>query len=273
MQGNSSGVEQENLTDFKVAGRFYTDDTNGGMVFSVPDNTTQGFSAKYPRTELREMLIGLDHLNNVVDLNNNWVLSSYSDSVKQQAGGINGILKATISVDEVSRTVVSNTTFKVGRVIIGQIHAGGREPCRLTYRKLPNNTRGGVYIATAPETGYLNNADFIEDMVGSWQDDAADPTNGFALGEKFSYKIQAIGSILTVTLYKADGSLIVSTNNPATVDLSGFGFIETSDYLYFKAGAYAQDDTATAPQENSTVIFYDLKATHGTYANPTPPQP
>src|SRR5690606_41383704 len=101
-------------------------------------------NSNYSRTELREMLRGTDTRFSTHGLSkNNWVFSTSSPETKEKMGGIDGNMKATLTVDHVS---TSGEAGKVGRVIIGQIHASTDEPLRLYYRKLPHNTKGVIYF-------------------------------------------------------------------------------------------------------------------------------
>jgi len=237
-----------------VSGEFYTDPLTGAMVFWCPNDGLTGGST-YPRNELREMMrcgdgsIGTQGINK-----NNWVFSSSTMANQNAAAGVDGIMTATVAVDHVSET--SDASFKVGRTIVGQIHASDDEPCRLYYRKLPGNTKGSIYFAHEPTTG----AEQWYEMIGSRSDNAPDPVDGVALGEQFSYEIKAIGNLLTVTIMR-DGKPDVVQN----VDMTNSGFED--DWMYFKAGNYNQNN-AGDPGEYAQVSFFALDVTH--FA-PTPP--
>jgi len=239
---------------YYVDGEFYTDPVTGAMVFWCPNDGMTGGSS-YPRNELREMMrrgdtsIGTQGINK-----NNWVFSSSTMANQEAAAGVDGILTATVAVDHVSET--SDESFKVGRTIVGQIHASDDEPCRIYYRKLPGNTKGSIYFAHEPTTG----PEQWYEMIGSRSSSAPDPVDGVALGEKFSYEIKAIGDLLTVTIMR-DGKPDVVQE----VDMSDSGFQD--DWMYFKAGNYNQNN-AGDPGEYAQVSFFALDVTH--FA-PTPP--
>ena len=173
---------------------------------------------------------------------------------QEAAAAVDGILTATVAVDHVSLT--SNETRKIGRTIVGQIHASNDEPCRLYYRKLPWNTKGSIYIAHEPTTS----SEQWYDMIGSRSDNAPDPVDGIALGEKFSYEIKAIGNLLTVTIMR-DGKPDVVQE----VDMTNSGFED--DWMYFKAGNYNQNNAGDS-DEFAEVSFFALDVEH--FA-PTPP--
>ncbi len=241
-------------TGYSVDGEFYTDPTTGAMVFWCPNDGATGGST-YPRNELREMMRRLDTSIPTQGINkNNWVFSSSSMENQEAAGGVDGIMTATCAVDHVSLT--SDEARKVGRTIVGQIHASDDEPCRIYYRKLPGNTKGSIYFAHEPTTG----PEQWYDMIGSRSDGAPDPVDGVALGEKFSYEIKAIGNLLTVTIMREGKPDVVQE-----VDMTDSGFAD--DWMYFKAGNYNQNNAGDA-DEYAQVSFYALDVTHFT---PTPP--
>jgi len=252
---NQQERDADQLMDgYSVDGEFYTDPVTGAMVFWCPNDGNTGGST-YPRNELREMMRRTDFSIPTQGINkNNWVFSSSSMENQEAAGGVDGIMTATVSVDHVSLT--SDEFRKVGRTIVGQIHASDDEPCRLYYRKLPNHTKGSIYFAHEPTTS----AEQWYDMIGSRSDGAADPVDGVALGEKFSYEIKAIGNTLTVTVMREGKPDVVKE-----VDMTESGFED--DWMYFKAGNYNQNNAGDA-DEYAEVSFYALDVRH---FSPTPP--
>ncbi len=241
-------------TGYFKEGEFYTDPVSGAMVFWCPNDGATGGST-YPRNELREMMRRLDTSIPTKGINkNNWVFSSSTMANQEAAGGVDGVMTATVAVDHVSLT--SDESRKVGRTIIGQIHASDDEPCRLYYRKLPNHTKGSIYVAHEPTTS----SEQWYDMIGSRDDGASDPEDGIALGEKFSYEIKAIGNALTVTIMRDGKDDVVQE-----IDMTNSGFAD--DWMYFKAGNYNQNN-AGDPDEYAQVSFFALDVKH--FA-PTPP--
>ncbi len=240
---------------YSVPGEFYTDSVTGAMVFWCPNDGLTGGST-YPRNELREMMrcgntsIGTQGINK-----NNWVFSSSTIENQKAAAGVDGIMTATVAVDHVSET--SNASSKIGRTIVGQIHASSDEPCRIYYRKLPGNTKGSIYFAHEPTTG----PEQWYEMIGSRSDFASDPVDGVALGEKFSYEIRAIGNLLTVTIMRDGKDDVVQE-----VDMTNSGFAD--DWMYFKAGNYNQNN-AGDPDEYAQVSFFALDVKHFAPAPPT----
>ena len=242
------------VAGYMVADEFYTDPITGAMVFWCPNDGNTGGST-YPRNELREMIRRLDTSIPTQGINkNNWVFSSSTMANQEAAGGVDGVMTATVAVDHVSET--SDETRKIGRTIVGQIHASNDEPCRIYYRKLPGNTKGSIYFAHEPTTS----AEQWYDMIGSRADGISDPEDGVALGEKFSYEIRVVGDLLTVTIMREGKDDVVQE-----VDMSNSGFAD--DWMYFKAGNYNQNN-AGDPDEYAQVSFYALDVSHSA---PTPP--
>lgn len=253
---NQQELDEDALTSgTQVAGEFYTDPVTGAMVFWCPNDGLTGGST-YPRNELREMIRRGDNSIGTQGINkNNWVFSSSTMANQEAAGGVDGVLTATVAVDHVSET--SDASFKIGRTIVGQIHASDDEPCRLYYRKLPGNTKGSIYFAHEPTTG----AEQWYEMIGSRNDGAPDPEDGIALGEKFSYEIKVVGDLLTVTIMREGKDDVVEE-----VDMTDSGFAD--DWMYFKAGNYNQNN-AGDPDEYAQVSFFALDVTHSAPAPPS----
>jgi len=252
---NQQEISEDNLSNvYEVADEFYTDPITGAMVFWCPNDGMTGGSS-YPRNELREMMRCGDNSIGTQGINkNNWVFSSSTMTNQEAAGGIDGIMTATVAVDHVSET--SDANNKIGRVIVGQIHASDDEPCRIYYRKLPGNTKGAIYFAHEPTTS----AEQWYEMIGSRSNNAPDPVDGIALGEQFSYEIRAIGNTLTVTIMRDGFDDVVQE-----VDMTNSGFAD--DWMYFKAGNYNQNNAGNA-DEYAQVSFFALDVVH--FA-PTPP--
>lgn len=253
---NQQEVPEDVLSNgFNRDGEFYTDPNTGAMVFWCPNDGQTGGST-YPRNELREMIRRGDNSISTQGINgNNWVFSSSTMENQQAAGGVDGVMTATLHVDHVSET--SDEFRKVGRVIVGQIHASDDEPCRLYYRKLPGHTRGSIYVAHEPTTS----AEQWYDMIGSRSDDAEDPEDGIALGEKFSYEIKVVYNTLTVTIMREGKEDVVQE-----IDMTDSGFAD--DWMYFKAGNYNQNNAGDA-DEYAQVAFFDLDVSHSAPTTPT----
>ena len=238
---------------FELKPLFYTA-ADGGMVFACPNiGAKTSKNTKYARTELREMLRrGNKRIKTQGITDNNWVFRSAHGTVRKKAGGIEGSLEATLSVNRVSRT---GDEKKLGRVVIGQIHATDDEPIRLYYHKLPNNENGSVYFAHEPNGG----DDVWINILGSRSRTLSNPENGIKLNEKFSYKITVKNDVLFVTIIREG-----KENITKTVDMSDSGYGKSNQYMYFKAGVYNQNNSGN-PKDYVQATFYHLKNSHQGY--------
>lgn len=245
---------------------FYTDPATGGMVFvSTTNGARTSTNTNYSRTELRGMLRrGDDSIATRVDGGfpnaNNWVFSSAPIEAQAAAGGVDGVMRATLSVNQVTRQGIDS---QIGRVIIGQIHAKDDEPIRLYYRKLPQNKYGSIYFAHEPATG----AEQWVEIIGSRANWAANPDDGIALDEVFSYEIRvdgvaegdAIIPMLYVSIIRDDGTVIEAE----PYDMRDSGFSVANEFMYFKAGAYSQNNSSPDPDRDfDRVTFFTLETEH-----------
>jgi hypothetical protein len=223
---------------------FYTDRETGGMVFVAPNLGKTTRNSQYTRCELREML---DPSAGASALSNNWVTSTSSEAVKSRAGGVDGTLRATLRIDRVS---ISGESAKVGRVIVGQIHGPETEAIRLYYHKRPSDAKGAVYFGAED----LNNKTTWVEILGGPR--ALNPVHGISLGQTWSYEIKLTGLQMTV-------NVIPEGRSPVTVTYyipAGYN----DKYLYFKAGAYNQNNADTTPDQSDhvKVTFFSLEHTH-----------
>ena len=238
---------------FELKPLFYTG-ADGGMVFACPNvGAKTSKNTKYARTELREMLRrGNSRIKTQGITRNNWVFGSSHSSNRRKAGAVDGSLEATLAVNRVSTT---GDEKKLGRVIIGQIHATNDEPIRLYYRKLPNNSKGSVYFAHEINEGDDN----WVDIVGSRSHTLADPEDGIELNEKFSYKISVDDDKLLVTLIRRG-----KPNITKIFDMKDSGYGKGNQYMYFKAGVYNQNNGGD-PKDYVQATFYYLNNIHQGY--------
>jgi poly(beta-D-mannuronate) lyase len=218
------------------------------MVFRCPNSgSTTSDKTKYPRSELREMIRGTNDDIDTKGVNgNNWVLSTSSSTSVRNAGGSDGRLSATLSVDHVSK---SGDASMIGRVVVGQIHGSEDEPLKLYYRKLPGNSIGSVYFAYEKWQG----SDVKYHLIGGSGNNDSNPSNGIALGEKWSYEVDVYGRDMTVTVTKEDGSVFDET---ITMESD-----YNNDWMYFKAGVYNQNNGGDAG-DYVQATFYKLTQSH-----------
>lgn len=239
--------------NFELKPFFYTAD-DGGLVFACPNvGAKTSKNTKYARTELREMLRRGNSRVKIRGLTkNNWVFSGAHGSMKIKSGGIEGSLEGTLAVNRVSTT---GDEKKVGRVVIGQIHAADDEPIRLYYRKLPSNSKGAIYFAHE-----INGGDDVWiNMIGSRSHTLSDPDDGIALNEKFSYKITVKDEVLFVTIIR-EGKL----NITRYIDMKYSGYSSGNQFMYFKAGVYNQNNDG-ADGDYVQATFYHIHNIHHGY--------
>ena len=270
--GKSDSVYEKELASGWTDNRyFYTDPVTGGMVFRVtPAGAKTSKNTNYTRTELRGMLrrgnpdIATRGANDYPN-KNNWVFSSAPLEAKFNSAGVDGTLRATLAVNQVTRM---GKDHQIGRVIIGQIHAKDDEPIRLYYRKLPGNKNGSLYFAHAPAIGKER---WVR-IIGSRSDRAKNPENGISLDEIFSYEIRTEGVVeddkiipyLFVKIIREDGSEVESE----PFDMRASGFSVDDEFMFFKAGAYTGNNSSPYPERDfDMVTFYKLD-----YDHDAPPQ-
>ena len=239
---------------------FFFTGADGGLVMRAPViGATTSENATFTRTEFREMLRrGNTSINTNTNSStqrpnlNNFAFSSQPQDAQDEAGGVDGTLRVTMSVNNVTTTGANN---QIGRTIIGQIHARNDEPLRLYYRKLPGNTHGSIYAQHEINGG----DDLTFNILGSISDNQSNPEDGFLLGELFTYEIIARGNFIDVVITQ-EGEEIGRT----TIDQTESGYDIANDYMYFKAGNYHVNNTADV-DEYAEVTLYELENSHEGY--------
>ena len=237
--------------------------TDGGMRFvtSIGGATTGGSCSSFTRSELREMLRGnntsIDTTGKNGDYRNNWALeyqpASHSGNSNESWGARGGRLTATLRVNEVT---TSGSNSQVGRVIIGQIHANQDEPIRLYYRHREGQDTGCIYFASEERLG--DDVDFF--MIGN-ESCTSGPSNGIALGELFSYEIENVGDEIRVVIRRGDSDGPIIETEVADLGDLNQGYDIPSDWMYFKAGAYTQNNSGD-DGDGDVVTFYRLNVEH-----------
>jgi len=249
--GKSDQIKEKQLSSGYAYPDFFYLDDQGGMVFKSPvKGAKTSKNTSYTRSELREMIRRGDTSHSTKGVTgNNWVFSTAPAADKAAAGGVDGTMDATLAVNYVTTT---GKDYQVGRVVIGQIHANHNEPVRIYYRKLPGNSKGSIYYAHEP----VKNKEVWVEMIGSKSDSASDPSDGIALNEKFSYRINVEGNTLTVSIMRPGKPDVVRST-----DMSESGYDQGGKYMYFKAGVYNQNKSGKA-DDYVQATFYDLAISH-----------
>ena len=237
---------------------YFRTGADGGLVMRSPViGATTSQNATFTRTEFREMLRRGDTSINTTRSDdrpnlNNWAFSSQPEAAQDAARAVDGELRVTMAVNQVTTTGRNN---QIGRTIIGQIHASDDEPLRLYYRKLPGNTHGSIYACHEISGG----DDITFNIIGSSDDDQSNPSNGFLLGEIFTYQIIARGNFIDVIITQ-DGEVIGET----TINQTNSGYDIEEDFMYFKAGNYHVNNTADE-DEYAELTIYELENLHEGY--------
>lgn len=255
---------------------------NGCVTFSVKNDAASSGGSTYPRSELRELISRYQdggEANVKGFTKNNWVTSEASDSNQEKVGGVNGNMKATLIVNQVS--VDATSEDQIGRIIVGQIHGEDHEPVKIYYRKLPEHEKGSVFFTVDGSSGdpvdrinvigFTDKNDRDEDASG----DPVEPENGIALGDEWSYEIDLTGNQLKVTVWHdgytyttADSITYTKTrskqliNNSSDTDAITIDDFYATDYMYFKAGLYNQNKTGTEYPDYASVTFKAIDVTH-----------
>lgn len=259
--GRSDSIWETELANGYTNSEYFYASADNGIVMRSPSygfKTSQ--NTNYVRVELREMLRRGDTSISTQGVNaNNWVFGSASAQGQANAGGVDGDLKVSLAVNQVTTT---GENYQIGRVVIGQIHANDDEPIRLYYRKLPGNSLGSIYFAheSRVEDSSGDNIETYVEMIGSRSNDANNPEDGIALDEKFSYHINVNLNLLTVTISR-EGKADIVTN----YDMSESLYDQDGQYHYFKVGVYHLNNSSD-PAEYAQATFYEIKNSHTGYS-------
>ena len=237
--------------------------TDGGMRFvtEIGRATTGGSCSSRTRSELREMLRGsntsIDTTGKNGDFRNNWALgyqpNSHSGNNGESWGAREGKLSATLRVNKVT---TSGSDSQRGRTVIGQIHASGDEPLRLNYKHRAGTTNGCIYAATEIRDG----DDVTFPLIGNTSCSSS-PSNGIALGELFSYEIENDGADIIVVIRRGDSNGAIINSVRIELDKLNSGYDRSDEWMYFKAGAYTQNDTGNNG-DSDIITFYRLNVEH-----------
>ena len=256
--GKSDTIDEDDLAAGYTNSEYFYTSADNGLVMRTP---SYGFktstNTSYVRVELREMLRRGNRSINTQGVNkNNWVFGSASNKGQADAGGVDGELNVTLAVNNVTTT---GENYQIGRVVIGQIHANDDEPIRLYYRKLPGNNKGSIYFAH--ESRVEGSDEVYVEMIGSRSNSASNPSDGIALHEKFSYRINVTANLLTVTISREGKKDLVRD-----LDMSNSLFDTDGQYHYFKVGVYHLNNSSGA-DEYAQATFYEIRNAHSGYAD------
>jgi len=253
------GKTVDDLTEFEDKDFFYTviDGTRRWVVYKTPNSGVTSPNSSNTRTELHEQ----------------------RDWTPEEGGKLTGTCKVMqVSVSGDARVAASYS------VVVGQIHSGEgheNEPLKIFYKKFPGQEKGSVFWNYEINTAGNDNSDRWDYSTAVWGHDMAvigkskndypaEPSEGIALGEEFSYEVNVYKGIMQLT-FKSDNhetksftkNLIASqytdrSNMPTQVEklfvpIGQDGTERTEAYSgelgYFKQGAYNQTN-GKAPETN-----------------------
>ncbi len=186
------GTRVDNLVDFEHKDFFYTviDGTRRWVVYKTPNSGVTSPNSSNTRTELHEK--------------REWT--------PKEGGKLTGTCRVMqVSTSGDARVAASYST------VVGQIHSGEgheNEPLKIFYKKFPGHEKGSIFWNYEINTEGDNSgrwdystAVWGHDMsvIGTSKDDfPAEPSDGIALGEEFSYEVNVYQGIMYLT-FKSEG--------------------------------------------------------------------
>jgi len=258
------GTSVDNLVDFEHKDFFYTviDGTRRWVVYKTPNS---GVTSK--------------NSSNTRSSNTRTELHEKREWIPEEGGKLNGTCKVMqVSVSGDARVAASYS------VVVGQIHSGEgheNEPFKLFYKKFPGHDKGSVFWNYEINTEGDDNSGRWDYSTAVWghdmsvigtskEDYPAEPADGIALGEEFSYEVNVYKGIMYLT-FKSEGhetktftkNLIKSeyvnkTDIPAQVqkifvpigqDGTERAIAYSGELNYFKQGSYNQTN-GKSPETN-----------------------
>ena len=251
------GTKKEDLVGFEHKGFFYVENENNTdwVVYKTPNSGITSRTSSNTRTELGQK--------------KHWIPE------------VGGKLTGTLKVQHVSKTGDANIPSSFS-VVVGQIHSDEgheNEPIKIYYKKFPGHSKGSVFWNYEINTEGDNSGrwdystavwgnDFS--VVGSDANTApAEPIDGIALGEAFSYEINVFKGIMYLTFTSNGHETIKFTKNLLKSDFASKEAIPqqiidvysskrtvgvereiayAGEINYFKQGAYNQANIKTGSE-------------------------
>ena len=181
------GTKSEDLVGFQKDDFFYveTENDTDWVVYKTPNSGITSRTSSNTRTELGEK--------------KHWI--------PEEGGKLTGTLK----VQHVSTTGYANIASSFS-VVVGQIHSDEgheNEPIKIYYKKFPGHTKGSVFWNYEINTKGDNSGRF-DYSTPVWGYDfsvrgsdettsPAEPKDGIALGEEFSYEVNVYKGVMYLT--------------------------------------------------------------------------
>ncbi|WP_405575762.1 polysaccharide lyase family 7 protein [Winogradskyella sp. Asnod2-B02-A] len=195
------GTRSEDLVGFQKEDFFYVenDGKTDWVVYKTPNSGVTSRTSSNTRTELGEK----EH----------WIPET------------GGKLTGTLKVQHVSTTGDANISSSYS-VVVGQIHSDEgheNEPLKIFYKKFPGHTKGSVFWNYEINTEGDNSGrwDFSTAVWGydfsvvgdNATTSPAEPEDGIALGEEFSYEVNVHKGIMYLTFTSEGHETIKFTKN------------------------------------------------------------
>lgn len=279
--GKADDIDTKALQNYQHSDFFYVD-KNGGLVFTSPNKAVTTQTSSNTRSELRQMIRGLDTSIGTKSYGNNFAIAAHPDA--NYFSQIGGKLEATLKVNHVAKNA-KHPKKPAYSVVVGQIHAGkdkaliaegnnfgyGNEPIKIYYKKWPEHNTGSVFWTYERNLAKddPNRTDIAYPVWGNTWENPEDPKlAGIALGEEFSYTINVYNNIMHLTFTQANKAK-VNYKIDLSNNIDAYGNIDEKDNIagyagdwhYFKAGAYNQCST-----KNASGMWYAACAGTGDWA-------
>lgn len=256
----------DTITDLQsyIQSDFFYLNKNKEMVFKAPNKAVTTANSSNTRSELHQMLRGLDTRIKNNSPKNNFAIKAHDNSA--EFGAIGGKMNATLAVNHVAKNAQKPEKYPAFSVVVGQIHAAklpdtsngfgwGNEPLKIYYKKHPNHKMGSVFWTYERNLAKAdpNRTDIVYPVWGNtWESTDEPGEKGVALDEYFSYEVNVYENTMHLTFTsKKHDTVTYSINLADNVDAYGkvdnkdFAHGYTGDAMYFKAGAYNQCSTST----------------------------
>jgi poly(beta-D-mannuronate) lyase len=262
--GKIDEIQVKEIQSYSHPDFFYLNENNE-MVFTAPNKAKTTAGSSNTRSELRQMIRGMDTSIDTKSLENNFTLLANDKGVV-----FGGKMSATLKVNHVSINAGHPEKFPAFSVVVGQIHADkndkqiaegegfgwGNEPLKIYYKKWPDHKTGSVFwnyernlAKDAPER-----IDIPFPVWGNtWENPEEPGDNGIALGEEFSYEVNVYENTMYLTFSAPNKETVKYEINLAD-NVDPYGQVDTldnpkgyaKDAMYYKAGAYNQCSTKDA---------------------------
>jgi len=262
--GKIDEIKVKDIQNYTHPDFFYLN-SNDEMVFTAPNKAKTTSGSSNTRSELRQMIRGMDTSVGTKSLQNNFALSANDKGVV-----FGGKMSATLKVNHVAKRAGHPEKYPAYSVVVGQIHAGkntkqieegkgfgwGNEPLKIYFKKWPDHKTGSVFWNYERNLAKTNpdRTDLPFPVWGNTWENTAEPGEaGIELGEEFSYEVNVYENTMYLTFSAPNKETVKYQINLAD-NVDPNGVVDTKDHpkgyaedlMYYKAGAYNQCSTKDA---------------------------